>query len=419
MQRILDLIEETLDAEISSEELAAASGYSHWHFLHLFSSQVGMPLSRWRMKRCLAHAIWHVSLGMRVTDAALRWGFGTHSGFYRAFLREYGCTPAAFIRTHRVRRPSPPRLEEEEYRMITRERFREALAHWGLDLPLTPVTYAHSGEVSDHAMYAGDDLVIKACRDAGTCAASAALAEVLLQQGVPAARAISLPEGGVSLPVGDCHVMLTRRLRGEPLRTSELLKTPEESGLRIGRALAGLHLALADMEDAPLVDEMDMTDHLLGWAYPRAKESLPEGFPADYEARAALLQTLPRAVIHRDPNPGNLIGTPEGVGFIDFDLSVRSCRLFDPCYTATAVLSESYGREELPWETAWPVFTRALLQGYDAVSPLTEAEWQAAPTLMLGNELLALAAFVDSSRYREVFETNRKMLAWMLGSMPL
>ena len=38
---------------------------------------------------------------------------------------------------------------------------------------------------------------------------------------------------------------------------------------------------------------------------------------------------------------------------------------------------------------------------------------------MLGNELLALAAFADSSRYREVFDTNRRMLAWMLDNMPV
>ena len=38
---------------------------------------------------------------------------------------------------------------------------------------------------------------------------------------------------------------------------------------------------------------------------------------------------------------------------------------------------------------------------------------------MLGNELLAIAAFADSSKYREVFETNRRMLSWMLTHMPL
>ena len=89
------------------QELAEHAGYSLWHFLHLFREAAGMPLCRWRMKRRLAHAIWHVKMGMQLTDAALRWGFGTHSGFYRAFVREYGCTPAAYLRTHQVRRPPP------------------------------------------------------------------------------------------------------------------------------------------------------------------------------------------------------------------------------------------------------------------------------------------------------------------------
>lgn len=418
MQRIIDLIEETLDADVSPEDLAQRAGYSLWHFLHLFREATGMPLARWRMRRRLAHAVWHVKGGMRVTDAALRWGFGTHSGFYRAFRREYGCTIAQYIRTHRVRRPSPPQLKEEIC-MLTREGFREALTHWNLDVPLTPITYPHSGEICDHSMLAGENYVLRACRDEQVCRMSARVAEALAGRGLPAAEVIPLPDGALSLPAGDVHVMLQRRLPGEPLRTPDLLADPEDAGIAIGRALAGLHLALADLPDEPLVDEMHLDSHLLDWAYPRAKDVLPEGFPADFAQRVAALPQLPGAVIHRDPNPSNLIGTPDGVGFVDFELSVHSARLFDPCYTATAVLSESFCREDLPWETAWPVFARAVLAGYDAVSPLTPAEWQAAPTLMLGNELLALAAFVDSSRYREVFETNRRMLGWMLRNMPL
>lgn len=258
MQRIVNLIEETLDAEVSPAELAAASGYSHWHFLHLFREAVGMPLCRWRTKRRLAHAIWHVSCGLGMTDTALRWGFGTYSGFYRAFWREYGCTPAEFIRTHQVRRPSPPRLEEEEYRMLNRDCFQQALTHWGLDLPLTPVTYPCSGEVSDHAMYAGDDYVLKACRDERTCRMTAALAEALCARGVPASRAVPLPDGALSLPVEGFRLMLCHRLPGEALRTPVLLKEPQQSGERIGRALAGLHLALADMADAWEVDDLDL-----------------------------------------------------------------------------------------------------------------------------------------------------------------
>ena len=44
MQRILDLIEVTLDADVTPAELAEKSGYSLWHFLHLFHREVGQPL---------------------------------------------------------------------------------------------------------------------------------------------------------------------------------------------------------------------------------------------------------------------------------------------------------------------------------------------------------------------------------------
>lgn len=418
MQRIIDLIEETLDADISPQELADRAGYSLWHFLHLFREATGMPLSRWRMRRRLAHALWHISGGMRVTDAALRWGFDTRSGFFRAFRREYGCSPAVFIVNHRVRRPSPPKLKEE-FCMLTREGFCDALAHWKLDLPLTPVIYPHSGEICAHAMQAGAEYVIRVCEDDHVCRMSAAVAEALSGHGLPAAEVIPLPDGSLCLPVPGGCVMLQRRLPGEPLRTPQLLENPQQRGEAIGRALAGLHLALGDLPDAPLVDTLDMGEHLLSWAYPRAKEGLPSGFPQDFSGQVAQLTGLPQSVIHRDPNPSNLIGTPAGVGFVDFALSVRACRIFDPCYMATAVLSESFGRDELPWETAWPVFARAVLAGYDAVSPLSAEEWRAAPVMMLGNELLALAAFADSSRYREVYETNRRMLAWMTENMPL
>ena len=131
MQRILDLIEATLDAEVTPAELAEMSGYSLWHFLHLFTREVGMPLERYRTRRRLAHAIWHISRGMGVTDAALRWGFGTHSGFYRAFQKEYGTSPTQWLRTHRVPAPVVPLIKEEVFRMLNREKFREALSHWG------------------------------------------------------------------------------------------------------------------------------------------------------------------------------------------------------------------------------------------------------------------------------------------------
>ncbi len=422
MQRILNLIEATLDADLTPAELAERAGYSLWHFLHLFSQEVGMPLSRYRTRRRLAHAIWHISGGMSVTDAAFRWGFDTHSGFSRAFRREYGMPPMVYLRTHRVPEPSLPQLKEEVYKMLTRERAREALNRWGAEyaaLPLTPVTYHDSGEASESALYVGDDLVLKAYRDEGSCRLATLLAEALDAQGIPAALALPLPGGGQMLPYPDgLWTTLCRRVLGTPLRASELICSPQQ-GRRIGEALARLHLATAAMGDTPDADDEPYADHILNWALPRAANALPASFPADYPRQVEALRELPVALIHRDPNPSNLVDCGDRLGFIDFDLSRRFVRIFDPCYTITAVLSEAFEHDELPWAENWPAFCRAVLEGYDGVSPLSEAERRAVPTMLIGNELLCLAAFADSTKYRDVFETNRRMLPWMLEHMPV
>lgn len=423
MQRILDLIEETLDADLSPQELAEQSGYSLWHFLHLFTQEVGMPLQRYRMRRRLAHAIWHVSLGMRVTDAALRWGFDTHSGFFRAFRREYGMAPMAYLRTHRVHAPSVPVLKEEVFKMLNRETCQAALAHWGAEyaaLPLTPVTYPDAGEISESAMYVGDAYVLKAYQDEPACRLATQLAEALHAQGVPSARVIPLPDGRGALPFPDgLWTTLCHRVPGKPMRAFELIRAPREGGLRIGAALARLHQATRALDGAAYADDEPYADHVLNWALPRARDVLPACFPADYPQRVEALRELPVALIHRDPNPSNLIDCGEQVGFIDFDLSRRFVRIFDPCYAITAVLSETFEHDDLPWQENWPVFCRAVLEGYDRVSPLTEAERQAVPTMLIGNELLCLAAFAGSSKFRDVFEVNLRMLPWMIGHMPL
>ena len=419
MQRILDLIESTLDAEITPAELAEKSGYSLWHFLHLFQQEVGMPLGRYVARRRLAHAIYAVSRGMSVTDAALRWGFGSHSGFWRAFQREYGMSPTAWVQTHRVNAPRAPLLKEEVFKMLNRDIFRDALTHWGLDLPLAPVTYPGSGQVSETAMYAGDEYVLKAYRDDHACRLSIALAEALHRQGLPASRVIPLPDGATALPLSDgLQMTLCRRVSGKAMLAAELIRHPEE-GRRIGAALARLHQATEALGDLPYAEDEPWADHILNWAIPQVKGVLDDAFLADFAARVEALSGLPVALIHRDPNPGNLIDTAEGIGFVDFELSRRFLRIFDPCYTATAVLSETFERDDLPWQENWPALARALLAGYHSITPLTEAEWAAVPALLLGNEVLSIAAFAHSSKYKHIFEVNMRMLPWMMANMPV
>ena len=148
------------------------------------------------------------------------------------------------------------------------------------------------------------------------------------------------------------------------------------------------------------------------------KGFLPEDYLANFAAQVEATRALPAALIHRDPNPSNLIDTGDAIGFIDFDLSRRFARIFDPCYTMTAVLSEVFGRDELPWRENWPVFCGAVLAGYESVSPLTDAEKTAVPTIMQGNELLCIAAFAGSSKYKDVFDVNMRMLPYIIENMP-
>lgn len=412
MQRILNLIEATLDAEITPAELAEKSGYSLWHFLHLFQRAVGMPLCRYRTRRRLAHAIWAISQGMGVTDAALRWGFGSHSGFYRAFRLEYGVSPRAWLRSHRVKAPVVPLLTEEVFKMLTREKFRESLAQWGLDLPLTPVTWPGSGEISETAMYAGDDLVLKAYRDEAACRLAIVLADALDAQGIPAAKACPLPDGALMLPIAGVWMSLCRRVKGAPLDAATLIRRPEE-GFRIGAALANLHKATAALDES-WADDEPWAEHILNWALPKVQGVLPEDYLTDFAARVEALRDLPAALIHRDPNPSNLIDTGDAIGFVDFDLSRRFTRVFDPCYTMTAVLSEVFGRDDLPWRENWPVLCREILRGYESVTPLSAEEKAAVPTLMQGNEVLCIAAFAGSSKNKDVFEVNMRMLPYIV-----
>ena len=79
-----------------------------------------------------------------------------------------------------------------------------------------------------------------------------------------------------------------------------------------------------------------------------------------------------------------------------------------------AVLSEVFGRDDLPWRENWPTMCRAILAGYESVTALSAEEKAAVPTLMQGNELLCIAAFAGSIKYKDVFEVNMRMLPYII-----
>ncbi|MBQ8546947.1 MAG: phosphotransferase, partial [Lachnospiraceae bacterium] len=143
---------------------------------------------------------------------------------------------------------------------------------------------------------------------------------------------------------------------------------------------------------------------------------VPEQVFRDYEETfGALYEKLPKQVIHRDPNPGNIILAEDKWGFIDFELSEKNVRIFDPCYAATAILSESFEAGNEVKLAKWVQIYKNIITGYDDVVKLTVEEKAAIPYVVLSNQLLALAWFAGQEKFAELYETNKKMTEWMIG----
>lgn len=97
-----------------------------------------------------------------------------------------------------------------------------------------------------------------------------------------------------------------------------------------------------------------------------------------------------------------------------FDLSERNIRIFDPCYAAAAILSESFEDGNTDKLRQWIMIYKNILYGYDEVVKLTDNEWRAIPYVIIANQLISTAWFAGQEKYGELYETNRKMTEWML-----
>lgn len=115
-------------------------------------------------------------------------------------------------------------------------------------------------------------------------------------------------------------------------------------------------------------------------------------------------------MIHRDPNPGNIIYSDDLWGFIDFDLAERNVRIYDPCYAATAVLSESFGQNDDKWLEVY----RNIIYGYDSIMELSPEEYKAIPYVILANQFVCVASFSAYEKYNELCSKNIQMTRWLI-----
>lgn len=409
IQKGLDYIEDNLQTEITAAELAEMAHVSLFHYYRLFQHATGLPVMQYILRRRLLHGVYAMKQGSRKTAAALKFGFDTYAGFYRAFCREFGSSPSAFLQSCRAKRPYRIDITREETMIITHKKAAQILQHWDLENQvISDIYYDGTGNKNDNACYVGESFVLKYSINLGKVQKHIEVSKALESIGLLSAVPIPTKYGAEFVQDGEVYFYLTRRLPGKQMNAK---KYGNGDGRFVGEIIGQLHLALREIDGC--VSEANLLCTVRDWALPKAKHilNLSDGFCREYlDTFTALHGKLPRQIIHRDPNPGNIICADSHWGFIDFELSERNIRIYDLVYAATAVLSETFGEKNGKWLEIY----YDMVCGYDSVAKLTEEERRAIPYVLLANQFVCVAWFGEQDKYAEIFEINKQMTAWLI-----
>ena len=96
MQKCEEYIAENLNRQITAAELARFCGYSLYHFCRVFKVFYGVSPAEFIRKLKLKTAAEEIKSGKDILSVALEYGYDTHAGFTKAFLKQYGVSPSAY-----------------------------------------------------------------------------------------------------------------------------------------------------------------------------------------------------------------------------------------------------------------------------------------------------------------------------------
>lgn len=417
IDRSLRYIEEHLKAEITLNDLAGEAGYSPWHFGRMFAGAMGQSVAQYMLRRRLEHALAEIAAGRHAVDAAADYGFETYSGFYRAFVKLYGCSPKRYLRIH-----GGYNITDLEVTMkrFTKKELRRALEHWGLEkaeIGSVPVMY--DGRPDESAWEVGGEYRLRT-GDRVRCLAELRVTGALAAQGFVADVPVPTLDGQAFAEGEDMFFLLSRVTPGEALRVCDCYGS-EGLARAYGEGIAGLHAALREVAAEVPHGKGDLLESVLVWALPAVRRQdeqwrmgLGEAFFAAWQERFAnLYPKLPRQLIHRNLCPSYIL-TRDGqvTGFTRFDMIEEEARLFDLCYAATSILSETAEEARYP---EWLDVLSAMLHGYDGASPLTGEEKAAVYDMLCAIQMICVTFFDGQEVYHELARRNRAMLGFIAG----
>lgn len=116
LQQILEYIDAHIRDDLTADHLASFAGFSTYHFCRIFQWGVGYGPMTYVRSRRLAFAAHELSSSQKIIDIAMNYGFETHSGFSKAFRRQFGCTPETYrMHAHFAIPPLPSLATMKKY----------------------------------------------------------------------------------------------------------------------------------------------------------------------------------------------------------------------------------------------------------------------------------------------------------------
>lgn len=406
IQNVIEYIDENIKSEISNYDLCNITGYSYIHLVRLFKQYLGATPNEYMLRRRLLFAVYEMNGETSKTDIAFNFGFDTYAGFYKAFKREFGCSPSKFTKSYVGNKPYKINILQEEHIMVSKTKIQKILPNWNLQNSVVkPIINENTGKQSENSYYIGDDYVMKYSTNFVVIKKSTLFSEV-----------VKLNNGDDYLQYGELYLIVTKRIYGNQLKCVDIF-IDTSIAFTIGENIAKLHNKLKfydidDFEQANIYDDcINNLDEV------KKISNLSNKFCEKYKNEfGKLIDKLPTQPIHRDINPSNMIFTgKEFKGFVDFDLTEVSVRIFDICYCATAILSECFNNQ-INFEV-WQEILDNLIKGYNRIDNLSEYEIEAIPYVIYSIEIICIAYFSKYDKFEKLTERNISMLKWLTENM--
>lgn len=419
IQNTLDYIENNLKADITIDELCNMAGYSYVHYSRLFRHYVGLTPAEYINRRKLLFAAYDIQNGLSKIDASLSYGFETYAGFYKAFKREFNCSPSQFIKSYRGVKPYRINILQEEHIMLSKTKIQKVLKNWNLQQEkITSIFNENTGRSSDNAYYIGNDHVIKFSANLGSIKNNIIISDSLIKSGLPAAEVVKGANGNDYLQDGELYFIVVERIKGEQLKCENIFNNPHLA-YQIGENIAKLHKAFKCFDESNY-NKVNVYSDVINSALPKAYRIMDfdYNFADEYINRfGAIYNKLPQQIIHRDINPSNMIfENGKFNGFIDFDLPEVNIRIFDICYCATSILSECFNNSDID-NNKWIQILKNLVNGYEKINSLSDEEKQALPYVIFSIQIICIAYFSQFDKYKELTDINIEMLLYMINEL--